>query len=274
MPTPITFEAPEMQTNEAFKSFDSVDSLGKAYLDLHGKVSSGSIDLLPEEMRKDPALAVFKTIPEMAKGYVETKKMVGAIERAPEKSDGYKFTALENVHPAIKVDHIQKSLMGIAHKAGLGNKAADVYQQEVITMLSQAAAQQEVAKKELSVKNETALRQEWGADYDKKFDHIVKTMIKAGGQDAASQTDAITAAMKGSPGFLKMMGNLVGMLSEDSINKLGGDSGESKITDKAVAQNRINEIIKTKSSAVTDVKHPEHAAIKKEWDELHKVLYT
>lgn len=273
MPIPVAYETPELQSNESLKGFTDTDSLGKAYIDLHGKFTGGSMEVLPEEMRKDPTLSVFKTVPELAKGYVEAKKMIGGIERAPEKPDGYKFTALDGVHPNIKVDMIQKSLMGVAHKAGVGNKVADIYQQEIITMLSQSAAQQETAKKELAVKNETALRQEWGADYDKKFDHIVKTMIKAGGPEAATQTDAITAAMKGSPGFLKMMGSLVGMLSEDSINKLNDESGDAKIVDKEKAQARINEIIKTKSTAVTDVKHDEHAAIKKEWDELHQVLY-
>lgn len=271
MPIPVAYETPELQSNEALKGFADTDSLGKAYLDLQGRVTGAGLDLLPEEIRKDPAIAAFKTLPELAKGYVETKKMVGGFEKAPEKAEMYKFNAPEKIHPGLKSEAIQNGLRGIFHEAGLGNKAADTVQAKVIGMLSAGMEKADIAKKENATKTETELRQAWGADYDKKVDGILKVMVAAGGADVLKETDAIRTAMKGSPTFLKTMGKIVGMLSEDSIGSLG-DGDTPAITDKDAAQKRINEIIQTKSDAVLNDKHPEHKAIKEEWEKLQALL--
>lgn len=275
MPQPLSFEAPELQSNESFKSFTDQDSLGKAYLELDGKFKSGSLDILPEEMRKDPSLSVFKSVSDLAKGFVETKKMVGAIEKAPGKPEEYKFTALENLHPGIKSENITKSLAGVLHANGVGNKAADGIQQGILTALSQAAAQQDAVRKETATKNETALRGEWGAEYDKNFDLVHRTLLKAAGkesQTAVEETAALAQALKGAPVLLKSLNNIFSKLSEDAIGQLGDSGGDKPITDKAKAQERINEIIAIKPSPILDEKHVDHVKLKKEWDDLHKVL--
>lgn len=277
MPTPIVFEDQTLAADETFKGFDSTDSLGKSYLEMNNRVKSGNIDLLPEEMRKDPAIAPFKTIPDLARSYVETKKMVGSIEKAPEKADGYKFTQLSGLHANVKPEGIQKELMGIAHKAGLGNKSADIVQQEVLGLLSARMVQQETARKDLIMKNETALRQEWGADYDAKFDKIVKVMIAAGGAEGMADTAGISQAMNGSPTFMKMMGKLVGMLSEDSINSLG-EGADKPITDATGAQAEINKynteiLSQGPKHPFNDERNAGHDAAKKKMADLFKMAY-
>lgn len=237
---PITFTDPALQSNETFKTYETPDDLGKAYLDLNTKVSSGSLDLLPEDMRKDPAISRYKNVSEIARGLVETQKMVGAIEKAPDKPEGYKWTKMEGLHANLKSDDIQKALMPIAHAAGVGNKAADVFQQGLMKTLSTMLTQQEQVRKDSSMKAETSLRSEWGADYDAKFDKIVKTMTLIGGPEMAGETSAITSALKGSPNFLKGMGKLVGMLSEDSLKSLG-EGVDAPITDATGAKKAIDE---------------------------------
>jgi len=269
----ITFETPELQTSEALKAFETPDALAKSYLELHTKVSGGSIDLLPEEMRKDPTISVFKTLPELAKGFVETKKLVGGIEKAPADPKEYKFTPVEKVHANLKAEAIQNNLRVLAHKHGLGNKAADGFQQDVVNMLSQVMEKADALKKENAQKTETLLRQEWAGDYDKKVDSIVKVMVAAGGQEVMNETEAIRTALKGSPNFLKVMGKVVGMLSEDAIGSLG-DVGDVQISDKDGAQKRINEIIANPElrSAIMDEKNPKHKEAKTEWDNLQAML--
>lgn len=277
MPIPIQYETADYQGNETLKGFADTDSLGKAYLDLHARASSGSIELLPEELRKDPALATFKTIPDLAKSYVETKKMIGSIDKAPEKAELYKFTDMANLHPNIKAVDIQNELRSIAHKAGLGNKAADIYQQEVLGMLSNKMAAQDTARKELMTKNETALRQEWGAEYDQKFDQIVKTLTAAGGPDAVSGVGQLTAALKGNPVVLKMMGKIVGLLSEDSIKNLGAGA-TVEITGATEAQAEIvklnAEIAREgKKHPFHDAKHPDHIKFNEKMTKLFTTAY-
>ncbi len=274
---PITYGTPDYATNESLKSFDTPDSLAKSYLDLDARVKGGGIELLPEELRKDPALAVFKTLPDLAKGYVETKKMVGSIEKAPEKPEGYKFTPLANLNAKLKADVITTQLGGILHKAGMGNKAADVVNQGVLTLLSNNMAQQEKAKADLALANETALRGEYGSEFDAKFDKVVKVMQLVGGKEMAGETDQIAAALKGSPNFLKGMIKLTGLLSEDSIMNLG-EGGDRPVTDAKGAQEAIqkynSEILAGGiKHPYNDEKSPEHGTAKKKMDDLFKLAF-
>lgn len=268
---PITYENQEYAANETIKGFDSPDALAKGYLDLHTRVSSGSIELLPEELRKDPAVAPFKTLTDLTKGYVETKKMVGGIKKAPEKADDYKFTPMSNLHPNVKQDAIHGRLRGIFHKAGLHNEAADLVQQEIATMLSTEATNLETARKTKAGENESILRKEWGDKYDQNVDRIVKLLTTAGGPEAIAESAGVSQALKGAPALLRALGKITSLLSEDSIGTLGGGQ-TPEITDKSQAQKRINEIIQLKPNPILDEKHPDHVKIKKEWDDLHAVL--
>lgn len=272
---PIQYETPEYLTSEDLKSFETPDALAKSYLELNTRVKAGGLDLLPEEMRKDPTISVFKTLPDLAKGYVETKKLVGGIERAPEKPDGYKWTPMANLHANVKSEAILKELAPIVHKAGLGNKSADIVQQGVLELLSNRNAALDQQKKDLITKNETALRQEWGGEYDARFDKITKVMMNVMGPEAAADTNAIATALKGSPAFLKGMGKLIGLLSEDSIKSLG-DGQEKQITDAAGADEAIAkynaEIIKEGSKhPYWDEKHADHDKAKKKMTDLFEL---
>lgn len=273
---PIQFVDPTLQSNESFKTYETLDDLGKAYLDLNAKVTGGSIDLLPEDMRKDPAISRYKNLPELAKGLVETQKMVGSIEKAPEKPDLYKMSPVTGLHANVKAEGIGKTLLPIFHGAGLGNKQADMVHQGLMTTLSGLMVQQEKAKKDALLASETELRTAWGADYEAKFDRIVKTMQMVGGADMATQTDAISAAMKGSPKFLKAMGKIIGLLSEDSLKSLG-EGQETVITDAKAAQAEIDKYTKEISSsgkkhAYWNDKDPGHEQALKKMHDLHALL--
>lgn len=266
---PIPFADPTLQSNETINKYATADDLGKAYLDLNTRVSGGSIELLPEEMRKDPALSVFKTLPDLAKGYLDTKKMVGAIEKAPEKLDGYKLTSMTGLHANLKADKIIQSLLPILHSAGLGNKAADMVQQGLLTALSNIAGQQDTAKKEGTLKNETTLRGEWGAEYDSKVDRLQKTWQSVGGVGKVTDSPIEN---------IKAMSKLVSFLSEDSLKSLGTD-GSAPITNAAQAQEEINKYMKEITAGGTthpyfNDRDPKHDDAKKKMHDLHALLVT
>lgn len=277
MPTPVTFDTPELQSNEVFKGFDSTDALGKSYLDLHGKVSSGSIELLPEELRNDPAVKPFKNLSELTKSYVETKKMVGGFEKAPDTPEGYKLTPMQNLHKNVKPDMIAKHLLPVFHKAGIGNKAADTVSQGVLTVLSSLNAQQEQQRAEQLKTNETELRTAWGSEYDVKIDRISQAMLNAGGKEKMGDIETIKTTLKGNPVFANMMSRLVSSLSEDSINNLG-EGGDKQITDSKGA---IDEIVKMRDEITAGGRehpywnegHKDHKAFMEKWNNLHKVAY-
>ena len=87
----------------------------------------------------------------------------------------------------------------------------------------------------------------------------------------------IAAALKGSPNFLKGMGKIVGLLSEDSIKSLG-DGGDKPITDSKAAKEAITalnaEITKQGlKHPFHDERHPDHDKVKKQMDDLFKLAY-
>ena len=76
----IEFMDASLATQEPLKGFDNSDALGKAYLELHGKVSSGDISLLPEDIRKDPIVSRYKNINESHKALIEANKIITNIQ--------------------------------------------------------------------------------------------------------------------------------------------------------------------------------------------------
>lgn len=275
---PITYENAELGTNESLKTFETPDALATSYLELKTKFDGGSMEVLPEEMRKDSTISKFKNVSELGKGYVEAQKMISGIKKAPENAEGYKFTAMSNLNPNLKTEGILTQFKGIFHKAGIANESADIVQQEVLSVLSNGMAQQEKAKADLAAKNETALRQVWGAEFDKKFDLVVNTLARAGGQEAMNETEAISKAMKGSPVLLKALGNVFSMLSEDSIGKLGEGTTEKQITEKTEAQGKIQSVMKEITAdpkhPYHDSKNPKHDEFMTEWKRLHEVAFA
>lgn len=264
---PVTFVKPELQSNEAFKGFEDNDSLGAAYLDLHGKVTNGSLDLLPEDMRKDPAITRYKSVSDLARGLVETQKMVGGIEKAPEKPDGYKFTPAQGLHADLKTENIVKALAPMFHAAGMGNKMADTVQQGLLKTLSDISTQREAARKDGMVQSETALRGEWGADYDARMDKLDKTWKSVGGVGNVKETSLDN---------IKALNKLVGFLSEDSLKSLG-EPAQGPITDATGAQKEIDSYMKEitaagKTHPYFNAKDSKHEDAVKKMHDLHELL--
>lgn len=266
---PITFTDPALQSNESFKSYETADDLGKAYLDLNTRVSGGSIDLLPEELRKDPAISRYKSLPDLAKGLVETQKMVGSFEKAPATPEEYKPTAMNGLHANLKAEGIVKELMPLFHKAGLGNKTADAVQQGLLTILSSKMIQQDEAKKANAMKTETTLRGEWGAEYDARADRLQKTWELAGGKGKVMDSPIEN---------INAMNKLVSFLSEDSLKNLGS-GGDKPVTNAAEAQAAVDTYMKEitstgKSHPYFNDRDPKHEEAVKKMHDLHALMAT
>ena len=214
----ITFETPELQNNEAFKGMATADDLGKAYLTERGRITAGGIDLLPEELRKDPTIANYKTISDMAKGLVETKKLVGTIKRPPENTDGYKFNPVEGLPANFNLEAMDKEFKDFAFKSGMDVDTAAKARGNYYTMMAMRMKQAEEAKLARIQANETALRAEWGADYDKNLNAVTKMLASADPELAAELAPVIA---KNVPKALKGFSKIANLLGEDALRSLG-----------------------------------------------------
>ena len=271
MPNPIAFESPELQSNESFKGFADQDSLGKAYVELQGRVANGDVTILSEDLRKDPTVANYKNINEIAKGLIETKKLVGQIKKAPASPTDYKFSPVTGTHKGIAVEATQKTLAELFHKAGLHGEQADIMQQGLLASLSKGLQANDDARSAKAKEVETSLRNEWGGNYDKNFNNIVNVLKNSGAEELAS-------TIGGDPKTLKAMAKITALLSEDSIGKLGGstDSGSPNTSEGALkALQSFNEDVQKQGGKHPwiDAKHPDHAKTKAAYNKLFEVAY-
>lgn len=266
----IEFTDTNLATAEPLKAFQTVDDLGKSYAELHGKVTNGDISILPEDLRKDPTIANYKNVNEVAKALVETKKLVGQIKKAPENPDGYKFTQLQNLHQGLtNVGETQKTLAQMFHKAGLDNEKADQLQQMILSGLSTGLSKNEEARKSKSQEMETKLRQDWGANYDKNLNNVKNVMERAG-------LKALAAKVNEDPETLVGFHKLTSLLSEDSIGRLGESASTVDTKTREGSQKRIKEIMDSSElrAALADEKNPKHKDVKKEWMDAHATAFA
>lgn len=155
-----------------------------------GTFSEGWRDKLPAELRGEASLATINSVDALAKGFIETKKMVGrklealssdatpeqvAAWRktvgAPDKAEGYYSDTVKSYRPESVPENMwdvesEKKFLAVAHKHHLPPAAVkeimDYYGGSLATgvakMEADGAAQQAAEK--------TALQKSWGADYD------------------------------------------------------------------------------------------------------------
>jgi hypothetical protein len=254
---------------EPLKTFETPDALGKAYLELHGRASSGDISLLPEDIRKDPTLANFKNVTDVAKSFIETKKLVGTIKHAPAKAEEYKFTELKDLHPGVAkgVAGTRQFLAGQFHALDIDNERADKMQQAILTGLHNAMVAQDKANAEKSKEVETKLRSDWGGDYDKNKSNVDLSLKKMG-------MNKLAAMAQGDVEVLKEVHKLTSVLSEDTIGKLGEGSQSSIDTStKEGAKKALDEMMagivkQGKSHPFYDEKHADHQKILDKYNEL------
>ena len=268
----IELTTPELQTNESLKGFETNDDLAKAYVDLHGKVASGSIELLPEDLRKDATLANYKTLSDLGKGFIETKKLVGTIKKAPATPGEYKLSPIEGLPDNVKLSpETQAAFLAEAHKAGIPNEYVDGMHKWFLNFVAGSINREQQKKADMALQNETKLREEWGGDYDKNFTAVTRMLQTAGGQELLNE---LGGNFKNTPLALKGLAKIAALLSEDSIKNLGGnqDQGASAI-DKEFAEYSA-------AIASNDQKHPlmnekssDHLKAVKRWTELNTLKF-
>ena len=258
---------------ESTKDFATPNDLAKAYTELNARAASGDISLVGEEARKDPALSTFKNVNDLAKSFIETKKLVGTIKHAPAKVEEYKFTTLKDLHAGISSEGTQKFLATRLHALDIDQDRADKLQQDIIMGLHNGMVQADKVRADKAKEVETALRNEWADKYDTNKANIENVFKRLGLDDFGKE-------ISGDPVKLKAIHKLTSLLSEDSIGKLGANTSTSADTKtkegaKKALDEMMSDIVKTgKTHAFNDEKHKDHVATVKKYHELTEVAFT
>ncbi len=213
---------------------------------------------IPESF-KDTPVGKYKTFGEIVKGYGEAQKLIGAkgvimpgenadqteIDKfqitmgRPEKSDGYKYEPLKDLHADLKITpEVEANFSKFAHKHGLSQKQAAGIRGEYFGMLSQGLTKKDEVDQKAKHETEAALRTEWGAEYNTKLKRTQSLIDKFGGEGAIEAF----GDLGNNPAVLKILASIADKFSEDSFT-LGSTHTESTISE---AQRKINEILANK----------------------------
>lgn len=255
---------------------------------------------IPEEFTKDPNVTKYKDVTEFLKGHSNLAKLVGAkgvilpkegaapeeVEKfynalgRPEKPEGYKIEVPQGLHKSIEIN--EESVKGyqlLAHKHGLTQKQADGLNKDWLAVQNRIAQENERLETEAAQKAETALRAEWGGKFEANRDRIAAAILKAGGEEALNAMGGVQGLGNNIP-VMRAFGNIVALLSEDSINTLKFDNGGSGNTgagngnetpEQALA--KISAMNSDPNAAFMNEKHPDHKAALKERDRLYRIAY-
>jgi hypothetical protein len=266
--------------------FKTVEELVADYKATKTKASSiGSIDTISEDVRKDPNIAKYKNIDELAKGHLETVKLVGRKgviipgENAtqeekdkflnslgrPEKPEGYKFTPIDKLHPEIQITPESENVFrGVAHKLGLTQAQTDNLNNWYLGAMSAMLNQRDEKAVNETKAAETALRQEYGGEYEQNINLAKKLVTKFFGKEGAEAFGDLGRK----PSVLKGLVALGKKMSEDAVNH-----GElSDLTTTTVdAKKKIEQI--TEEILKTDSNDKNYRKLLKERDALYEIAY-
>jgi len=237
------------------------------------------------ETYKDQPIGKYKTVGELAKGYSEAQKLIGAKgvilpgENAeaeevdkfykalgrPDNPDGYKFDELKDLHPKLQITpEMEAGFRAFTHKHGLTQKQAAGIRQEYFSSLSQALTKSDEATERGRQEAETKLRGEWGADYETKVKRTQNMIDKFGGNGAR---DAF-GDLGNNPTVLRVLAAIADKFSEDNFT-LGGTRTEGSAAD---AKRKINEILSNPDHMFHKT-GPGHDEAVKDMLELNKIAY-
>lgn len=246
-------------------------------------VSDNTVDWrahLSEEFSQDPSLTVFKDINDLAKSYINTKKMVGADKipmpgkyatdeewrgvmhklGLPEQMDSYELNPAEG--------DLNDDLFGgfkeAAFQAGVLPKQAqgiyDWFQKASADMQEQQMAQQQ-AQVEANI-NE--LKQEWGPAFNDKLT-LAKAAVKHfGSEDMMNYLDE--SGLGNDAKVIKMLSKVGEVLTEDQFK--GVTEARGGMTPRDI-EGKKAEIFN--DPAYFDQKHPNHQRIVEEMLRLNRL---
>jgi hypothetical protein len=188
LPAEILATLPEdIRGSEHIANYNDVGSIVK---DLIGSKTADWKAGLPDDLKADQAIGQYKTLPEFAKGFVETKKMVGQSLRAPaenatdeEWDKYYKAGGKPNAPEEYKISlpedfkltpQEEKYIRDMAYRMGLNGKQA----QKMVDLQAEQVAGTRKGERDELVATDKTYREKWGATYERNKAIIARTIEK------------------------------------------------------------------------------------------------
>lgn len=243
---------------------------------------------LHEDLRDNPTLSNFKDINSLAAAHVNLKSHLGRDKIAkpvtsddwndvynflgrPESPDGYEVKLPDEIPEPIKAQFNDEALGNFrqkAHELGLNSEQASAlvaWQAENLSGQFNALQEQQGQSIE---EGEKALRKEWGRGYDQNVKFAHKAFEEYGGEELAALMDQ--SGLGNNPAVLKAFANIAKSTMADK-DLVGAVEGAGRVLTPEEAQMEAKLIMS--HPAYTDRRHPEHAGLVKQVQNLFEVAY-
>jgi len=244
---------------------------------------------LPTDLQSEACLKNMDSPTTLAKGYVHAQKLIGAKRVAapePTWADGQWNEFYEAVgRPKTPGDYVPPKIEGVEvktddprwkqtadalHKAGLTQKQAEIvlsrYYEDTVTTTKSLATQLDQRK----IQAETALKTEWGDQYDINVNLAKATVNKFADPEFVAY---INEGGGNDPRLIKVLANIGKAMIEDTSR--GGSAGQGMIiTDATRAQQELGKLKGDPEfmKAFTQRNHPNHKRAVEQMLNLQKMI--
>lgn len=185
----------DLKGNETLTQYQTLGDLGKAFLDLEGKVQ-GSVEVPGEDATEEQWSAY--------------REKMGI----PESPDNYEFEEVELPNGATEETEMDQWFRKVAHENNFTNAQANAFRKAWVEQnLAQANAQSEAFDKARE-DAEKQLRSELGEKYDETLSMAKKAVEKRSPEFAQFLTDS---GLTNHPEMVKLMADIGVMISEDRM---------------------------------------------------------
>ena len=254
-------------------------------------------DGLSEEFRDNPSLADIQDLDGLAKSFINAQRLVGVNkvelpgENAtpdqlsdfhsqlgrPDSADGYQFEAPEGLPDGFNYDeNLAGAFRESAFKAGLTPQQAKIVHDDYVKDVAQGVSEMLEADSKAVRDANTAIRKEWGDNYDNNVNETLRAIQFMGGPDflnALKATGAMTAdgAIKSAP-MAFALHKVASLLTEDALPEGMKAQFTSSSADAAAEITRLKQD-KDFMAAWTDSNHVGHAEAVAKMQDLQKARH-
>lgn len=240
---------------------------------------------LPEELRGEKSLEKYKSVPEVAKAYVEASKLMGnavhmpkpdapqeefdkfyARLGRPESPDKYELKRPENPAGGQWDEGLEKEFRTAAHQSGLQPRQA----QGLLDWFNKTQTERLTAYTKGMEEGVGKLKTEWGAKFDEKVGMAARAVKELGGDELKTMLE--DTGLGNHPVLVKLFAKIGESMMEDVI--ISGD-GHMEDTSKEALQLKIDAIRRDPKHPFNDSKASPAAreAALKEMSGMYKQLY-
>lgn len=226
--------------------------------------------MLPPEIKDNPTLSKYKSVPELANAYINAQRFIGGEKLPvpktdedfalvydklgrPQSPEEYKIELPKEIPSEFVKPETMASFKSLAHKIGLNDKqAGELAKWYFDGALGDAEAIKQ-AETQAREQGEAALKREWGNGYERKIADAQSAFKEFGGDELGELM--VASGLGNHPAVLKAWANIAAKIMPD--RQLAGDKKtQGALTPEEAKAERLAVMA---HPAYTDKYHPEHA---------------